>query len=229
MRQILMAPSIDPLSERNREMDSEQIQEVLNDFNLSLVKPAITQVGRFDPSKDALGVIDAYRLAKQRVDCQLWLVGGSAEEDPEGNSELDAVREKAGKDPDIHIFELSSTQHYEVNALQRASSLILQKSLREGFGLNVTEALWKGKPVIAGAVGGLPLQITHEVSGILTHSVEGTAYWIRQLLQEPLYARRLGMNGRQRVLDNFLLTRHLRDYLLLFLSLESQQEIIAAA
>lgn len=228
VRQVLMAPSIDPLAERHRELASEDIQEVLAELSLTLDKPAITQVSRFDPSKDALGVIDAYRQAKKRVDCQLWLVGGSADEDPEGNSELEAVREKANNDPDIHIFELSSIDHFEINALQRASTLILQKSIREGFGLNVTEALWKGKPVIASAVGGIPLQITHEFSGILTNSVEGTAYWIRQLLQEPQFAQKLGQNGRQRVQEQFLLTRHLRDYLLMCLSLYNTPDTVPA-
>jgi trehalose synthase len=147
-------------------------------------------------------------------------------EDPEGNSSIADVYVKAGNDPDIHILELSSTSNLEVNALQRASTVILQKSLKEGFGLTVTEALWKSKPVIASGMGGIPLQITHNYSGILTQSVEGTAYWIRQLLQEPPYAKRLGENGRQQVHDNFLLTRHLRDYLLLFLSLYHAQDIV---
>jgi trehalose synthase len=226
MRRILIAPSIDPLSERNRELSPEQIQEVLDRHGLTLDKPVITQVSRFDASKDPLGVIDAYRMAKKRVDCQLWLIGGSSDEDPEGNSELKAVQEKAGDDPDIHVFEWSATHHLEVNALQRASTIILQKSIKDGFGLTVTEALWKGKPVIASAVGGIPLQITHDHSGILTHSVEGTAYWIRQLLQEPHYAKRLGLQGHQRVLDHFLLTRHLKDYLLVFLSAIHPQEIV---
>ncbi len=226
MRRILMAPSIDPLSERNRELTAEQIRDVLDRYELTLDKPAITQVSRFDHAKDPVGVIEAYQLAKKRVDCQLWLVGGSSEEDPEGNPALDTVREQAENDPDIHIFEWSATSHLEINALQRASTLILQKSIKEGFGLSVTEALWKGKPVIASAVGGIPLQITHDYSGILTHSVEGTAYWIRQLLQEPHYAKRLGEHGRRRVLDNFLLTRHLKDYLLVFLSVINPQEII---
>jgi trehalose synthase len=117
------------------------------------------------------------------------------------------------------VLELPPTSHVEINAIQRASTVVLQKSLKEGFGLTVSEALWKGKPVIAGAVGGIPLQITHRHTGILTHSVEGTAYWIKQLINEPDYARRLGENGREHVREHFLLTRHLRDYLLLFLSL----------
>jgi trehalose synthase len=225
MRQILVAPSIDPCSERNRELSMEQVQSVLERFELVPDKPIITQVSRFDASKDPVGVIEAYQLAKKRVDCQLWLVGGSAGEDPEGNVALPRVRERAGNDPDIHILELSSTQHLEVNALQRASTLILQKSIREGFALSVTEALWKGKPVIASATGGIPLQITHTHSGILTHSIEGTAYWIRQLLQDTAYAYRLGENGRQHVRDNFLLTRHLKDYLLIFLAAYHKQDI----
>ena len=130
----------------------------------------------------------------------------------------------ASDDPDIHVLELPPTANREINALQRASTIILQKSLKEGFGLTVSEALWKGKPVIAGAVGGIPLQITHRYSGILTHTVEGTAFWIKQLLNAPEYAQRLGENGREHVRTNFLLTRHLRDYLLLFLFLERPSE-----
>jgi len=226
IRQILIAPSIDPLSDRNRELTAEQVREVLDRLELNTDKPVVTQVSRFDHAKDPTGVIEAYQIAKKRVECQLWLVGCSPTEDPEGNPAIAEVYEKADNDPDIHILELSSTSHLDINALQRASTIILQKSLKEGFGLTVTEALWKGKPVIASGVGGIPLQITHNYSGILTHSIEGTAYWIRQLLQEPPYARRLGENGRQHVRDNFLLTRHLKDYLLLFLSLYHAEDIV---
>ncbi len=177
-------------------------------------------MSRFDYLKDPVGVIEAYRLVKPYVDCQLLLVGGSATDDPEGSKVLAEVKEKAAGDPDIHILELPPTSHLEINALQRASAVVIQKSLKEGFGLTVSEALWKGKPVIAGAVGGIPLQITHKYSGILTLSVEGTAYWLKQLLQSPDYARKLGENGREHVRENFLLTRHLREYMLLFLSME---------
>jgi len=154
------------------------------------------------------------------------LVGGSATDDPEGAAVLAEVRDRASHDPDIHVLELPPTSHLEINAIQRASTVILQKSLKEGFGLTVTEGLWKGKPVIAGAVGGIPLQIAHKYSGILTHSIEGTAYWLKQLLQSPDYARRLGENGREHVRDNFLLTRHLKDYLLLFLSMDHDKDDI---
>jgi trehalose synthase len=218
--QYLIAPSIDPLSDKNKDLPKEYIDSILERFQIPKDKPLITQVSRFDYLKDPVGVIEAYRLVKPYIDCQLLLVGGSATDDPEGAKVLAEVKEKAAGDPDIHILELPPTSHLEINALQRASTVIIQKSIKEGFGLTVSEALWKGKPVIAGAVGGIPLQITHKYSGILTLSIEGTAYWLKQLLQSPDYARKLGENGREHVRDNFLLTRHLREYLLLFLSMD---------
>ncbi len=218
--QFLISPSIDPLSDKNKELPKEFIDSVLERFQISKDKPLVTQVSRFDYLKDPVGVIEAYRLVKPYVDCQLLLVGGSASDDPEGAQVLAEVKEKAASDPDIYILELPPTSHLEINALQRASTVIIQKSIKEGFGLTVSEGLWKGKPVIAGAVGGIPLQISHKYSGILTLSVEGTAYWLKQLLQSPEYARKLGENGREHVRDNFLLTRHLREYMLLFLSMD---------
>ncbi len=218
-RQILIAPSIDPLSDKNKELPKETIDEVLARFKIDPERPIVTQVSRFDYLKDPVGVIRAYKMVKPYVDCQLVLAGGSAADDPEGAKVLAEVQEAVGNDPDIFILNLPPTSHIEINALQRASTVILQKSIKEGFGLTVSEGLWKGKPVIAGAVGGIPLQITHKYSGILTHSVDGTAYWLKQLLQSPDYAKSLGKNGKEHVRNNFLLTRHLRDYLLLFLSL----------
>ncbi len=217
--QVLIAPSIDPLADKNRDLDARQIESVVTGLGIDPTRPLVTQVSRFDRLKDPLGVIEAYRLARKYNDCQLLLVGGAATDDPEGEEMLAECRDRAAADRDIHVVALPPTANLEINALQRASAVILQKSLREGFGLTVTEALWKGKPVIAGAVGGIPLQITHRYSGILTHTVEGTAYWIKQLLNTPEFARRLGENGREHVRQNFLLTRHLRDYLLLFLYL----------
>jgi trehalose synthase len=222
--QNLISPSIDPLSDKNKELEPSFIQSVLDRFGISNKKPLITQVSRFDYAKDPVGVIQAYRMVKPYVDCQLLLVGGSATDDPEGAQVLADVKTEAGDDPDIHILELPPTSHLEINALQRASTIVLQKSLKEGFGLTVSEALWKGKPVIAGAAGGIPLQITHKYSGVLTHSVEGAAYWLKQLLQAPAFAKKLGENGREHVRENFLLTRHLREYLLLFLSLDHPGE-----
>jgi trehalose synthase len=218
--EVLISPSIDPLSDKNRELEPHEIQSVLDRLRIPTDKPLVTQVSRFDRLKDPLGVIEAFRKIKPYVEARLLLVGGSADDDPEGAQVLNEVRERAKEDPDIRVLCLPSTSHIEINAIQRASSVILQKSLREGFALTVTEALWKSKPVIASAVGGIPLQIIHKYSGILTHSIEGTAYWLKQLLSEPQYAKKLGENGRNHVRQNFLLTRHLRDYLLLFLSLD---------
>jgi trehalose synthase len=226
VRQVLISPSIDPLSDKNKELTPEFIDSVLERFEIHKDRPIVTQVSRFDRLKDPIGVIETYQLVKPYIDCQLLLVGGSAADDPEGATVLAEVRDRASQDPDIHVLELPPTSHLEINAIQRASTVILQKSLKEGFGLTVTEALWKGKPVIAGAVGGIPLQIAHKYSGILTHSVEGTAYWLKQILQSPDFARRLGENGREHVRDNFLLTRHLKDYLLLFLSLDHEKDDI---
>jgi trehalose synthase len=224
--QILISPSIDPLSEKNRDLTADEVDAVCRRFGLDRGRPIISQISRFDYLKDPLGVIRAYRLVKDHIDCQLVLAGGGATDDPEGMKVLDEVRAEAEKDPDINVLFLPPASDLEINALQRASTVVLQKSLREGFGLTVSEALWKAKPVIASAVGGIPLQIAHKHSGILTHSVEGTAYWIKQLLNEPDYAQRLGVNGREHVRNNFLITRHIRDYLLLFLSLSRTKDIV---
>ncbi len=226
--EVLIAPSIDPLSDKNRELDRATIQSVVARLGLDPERPLVTQVSRFDRLKDPVGVIAAFKLARRYTDCQLLLVGGSATDDPEGSVVLAECRDRAADDPDIHVVELPPTSHLEINALQRASTVIVQKSLREGFGLTVSEALWKGKPVIAGAVGGIPLQISHRYSGILTHTIEGTAYWIKQLLNAPEFARRLGENGREHVRWNFLLTRQLRDYLLLCLALDHPGESVIA-
>ncbi len=217
--QVLASPSIDPLSEKNREMSEEEVLGIMHRLNIPLDKPLVTQVSRFDRLKDPLGVIEAFKKVKGYVDARLLLVGGTATDDPEGTEVFRQAKEAAAEDEDILILLLPPTSHLEINAIQRASAVILQKSIKEGFGLTITEALWKAKPVIASAVGGIPLQINHKYSGILTHSIEGTAYWLKQLLQDPLSAKKLGENGREHVRQNFLLTRHLRNYLLLFLSL----------
>ncbi len=217
--QALISPSIDPLSEKNRDMTDDEVRTIMRRLNLPTDKPLVTQVSRFDRLKDPVGVIRAFQLIKDQVDARLLLVGGSADDDPEGAQVLAEVMEAANKDPDIIILPLPPTSHTEINAIQRASTVILQKSLKEGFGLTITEALWKGKPVIAGAVGGIPLQISHKYSGLLVRSIEGTAHAIKQLLQEPAFAKKLGENGREHVRQNFLLTRHIREYMLLFISL----------
>lgn len=226
IRQVLISPSIDPLSEKNKELPEEKINEICEKFGLDRKTPIITQISRFDYLKDPIGVIKAYRLVKEHIDCQLVLAGGGANDDPEGMKVLEEVKNEASGDPDIHVLFLPPGSDIEINALQRASTVILQKSLKEGFGLTVTEALWKGKPVIASAVGGIPLQIAHKYSGILTHSIEGTAFWIKQLINEPNFAKRLGENGKEHIKNNFLITRHIREYLLLFLSTDTPESII---
>jgi len=226
IEQVLVSPSIDPLSDKNKELPEETINSVFEGFGIDRSRPVVTQVSRFDYLKDPIGVIKAYRIAKKHEDIQLVLAGGGATDDPEGPIVMEQVRNEAEKDKDIFVLFLPPASDIEINALQRGSTLVLQKSLREGFGLTVAEALWKSKPVIASAVGGIPLQIAHKYSGILTHSIEGTAYWIKQLINEPAYARTLGINGREHIRHNFLITRHIRDYLLLFLSLFHKDPVV---
>ena len=219
--QTLIAPSIDPLSEKNRDLTKTEIDEVFSRLKIPRDKPLITQVSRFDRLKDPLGVIEAFEALGSRAGARLLLVGGSADDDPEGAIVYQEALAKAKGNENIIILSLPPTCNLEINAIQRGSAIILQKSLREGFGLTVSEALWKSKPVIAGAVGGIPQQVVHKHTGILVHSIEGTTYWMRQLLRNPDMAQRLGENGKEHVRNNFLLTRHLRDYLLLFLMTEN--------
>jgi trehalose synthase len=225
IRQFLISPSIDPLSDKNKELPQELIDSVLRKYEIKKDKPVITQISRFDRLKDPVGVIQAYLQVKKYIDCQLILAGGSASDDPEGMQVLEEVKEKAKQDKDIHILLLPQND-IEVNALQRASDVIVQKSIREGFGLTVSEALWKAKPVVASNVGGIPLQIKHKYSGLLCHSIDGAAFAIKQLLNSPAYAKRLGENGRENIRNNFLLTRHLKEYMLLFLSLYHPEDVV---
>lgn len=219
IRQFMISPSIDPLSDKNRELPSEIIDSVLNKYNLDKSKPIITQISRFDYLKDPVGVIQVFEMIRKSIDCQLVLAGGTATDDPESEKVFEEVKERASDNPDIHILLIPPESDMEINALQRAATIILQKSIKEGFGLTVTEALWKGKPVVASAVGGIPLQVKNKFTGLLCHSVEGAAYAVKRLLSNPEYARWLGNNGREHIRQNFLLTRHLKDYLLLFISL----------
>ncbi|HEY2646450.1 MAG TPA: glycosyltransferase [Candidatus Acidoferrales bacterium] len=219
--QYLFSPSIDPLSEKNCELEPEFIDSVLARYNIDPQRPILTQISRFDRLKDPVGVIRAYRIVKRYFDCQLVLAGGGAPDDPEGSVVLKEVLHEAQSDPDIRVIELPASAPLEVNALQRASTVVIQKSLREGFGLTVSEALWKKKPVVASAVGGIPAQVIHKQTGLLTHSVEGTAYQIRFLLSHPDIATKLGESGHQHVKENFLITQNLKRYLTLFLALSN--------
>jgi trehalose synthase len=224
IKKVLISPSIDPLSEKNRELPEGTVDAIAERFDIDRDRPIIAQVSRFDKLKDPAGVIEVYKRVKRYIDCQLVLAGGGATDDPEGLKVLKTIKSVAQKDPDIHVIFQSSD--IEINAIQRMSNVILQKSIREGFGLTVTEAMWKAKPVIASAVGGIPIQINHKYSGILTYSIAGTEYYLRELLNNPEYAKTIGLNGREHVKNNFLITRHIRDYLLLFLSFFYEGDIV---
>ena len=218
----LIAPSIDPLSQKNRDLYPGEVDAVFDRHGLDPDLPLITQVSRYDRFKDPLGVIRSYQLARKYTPLQLVLAGGGAADDPEGEEVLREVREAAGDDPNIHILLLPADSHREINALQRASTIVLQKSTREGFGLTVTEALWKGKPVIGGNTGGIRLQVINHQTGFLVSTPEGAALRIRYLLRNRDHLAEMGERGRALVLDNFLVTRHLREYLTLMHALRHE-------
>ena len=212
----LIPPSINPLNDKNRELTDEERNSVYGQFGIDPDRPLVTQVSRFDRFKDPIGVIQAYSMAKKfSANLQLVLAGGGASDDPEGEIVLNEVRTAAEGDPDVHVILLPPDAHTTINALQRASDIVLQKSTKEGFGLTVTEALWKGKPVIGGNTGGIRLQVTNHHTGFLVSSPEGAALRIRYLLGNPQKRESIGMKGREYVRDNFLITRHLREYLTL--------------
>jgi trehalose synthase len=212
----LAPPSIDPLSEKNCELTEQEVDDLLEPFDLPHETPLVTQVSRFDRLKDPLGVIEAFLLARRPEKAHLVLAGGTADDDPEGAAVLAETQEKAGARKDISILALPPDSHGIINALQRRSAVVVQKSLREGFALTVSEALWKRRAVVASAVGGIPLQVIHERTGMLVRSVEGCALQIVRLLRDPAMRRRLGREGREHVRDNFLHPREARDYLAIF-------------
>jgi trehalose synthase len=226
MRQVFAPPSIDPLSDKNKELSAEAVGTVLTKYGLDSHKPMILQVSRFDRLKDPLGVIKAFELVRKNFACQLVLAGGTASDDPESGEVLQEVMERAGGNPDIHILDIPPGSDIDINALQNAATVIMQKSLREGFALTIAEALWKAKPVVASAVGGIPLQVRNRLTGLLCHSIEGAAYALRQILANPDYGRWLGRNGREHVRHHFLITREIKDYLLTFLTLENKEDVI---
>jgi trehalose synthase len=213
--QFLIYPSIDPLSDKNRELSPGEQEKILDRLRIPRDKPLLLQVSRFDRFKDPLGVIQAYRLVKKHHDVRLILAGGGATDDPEGEKVLAEVRQAARNDPDILILLLPPDANVEINALQRAATIILQKSLREGFGLTVAEAMWKGKPVIGGFAGGITVQLVYGVTGFTVNSSEGAAFRIHHLLDNPDLMDKMGEDAREYVRRNFLITRHLGDYLAL--------------
>jgi trehalose synthase len=216
---VVVPPSIDPLAEKNRPMPPEEIAAILDTLGVPVDKPLLVQVSRFDRFKDPVGVIAAYRTVKRRHDVRLVLAGGSATDDPESDRVLAEVREAAGRDPDILVLDLPSSAPLAINALQRAATIVMQKSTREGFGLTVAEAMWKGKPVIGGRVGGIPLQILDGITGYTVASPAEAAARAEHLLEHPELMRTMGARGHERVRQNFLIIRHLHDYLSLLVRL----------
>lgn len=217
----IIPPAIDPLSPKNINLPADLCRRILDWIGVEVDKPLVTQVSRFDPWKDPLGVIESYRIVREYVpDLQLALVGSMALDDPEGWGIYRQILDYAREDPLVHVFtNLTGVGNVEVNAFQRASEVVIQKSLREGFGLVVSESLWKGTPVVAGRTGGIPMQMPEGTGGFLVDGVKECAMRVLYLLQNPDEARRLGESGREHVRKHFLLTRLLADELRLLASL----------
>lgn len=245
IRQFVIPPSIDPLSPKNGDMAPEEVVKFLEKHGLNLEKPLISQIGRFDRLKDPEGVVRMYQLLKHPegivefgrflrggdlfdvtrlvsdgIDCQLLLAGGFAADDPEGQEVYRSVVRQTGRDRDIHILLLPPHADLDINAMQKGSSVVLQKSLKEGFGLTVSEALWKKTPVVGGNTGGIPLQVINGVTGFLVNSIEEATARMRFLLKNPDKAREMGQAGREHVRKNFIITRQVRDHLLMYLTLQ---------
>jgi trehalose synthase len=214
----IVPPAIDPLTPKNMALSLEDAMYVCKQFGIDTERPMICQVSRFDPWKDPLGVIDAYRIVKeQRPEVQLALVGSMASDDPEGWDFYNSTLAHAEGDPDIHILNnFNNVGAIEVNAFQSLAEVVIQKSTREGFGLTVSEALWKGRPFIGGNVGGIPLQVSDGETGYLVDTVEQCAARIGDILDDPALGRSLGLRGKEHVREHFLTPRYLRDYLRIF-------------
>lgn len=217
----IIPPSIDPSSPKNARIHNSTCREVLERYEIDLNRPIAVQVSRFDPWKDPLGVIDAYRIAKKEVPgLQLVMVASMAHDDPEGMQYLALTEERRDNDPDIYLLSnLQGVGAVEVNAFQRMASVVIQKSLREGFGLVVSEAMWKSKPVIGGRTGGIRLQIDDRKNGFLVDSVDETALRMVELLRDPRRATRMGRAAKEKVRAHFLSPRQLTDYLELMVKL----------
>jgi len=216
--QYVIHPSIDPLSEKNRDLPPREVARILQALGIPQDRPLLVQVGRFTRGADALGVVNAYRLVKKHHPVRLVLAG-TAGDDPQSGEVLRELRRATETDGDILVRELPPDAHLQINALQRAATVVLQKSVHEGFGLGVAEAMWKGKPVVGGIAGGLTQQIVYDVTGYTVHSVEGAAFRVRHLLNNPEIAARMGAAGRELVRRQFLVTRHLTDYLAVLIHL----------
>jgi len=211
---FIIPPFIDPLSDKNVELREETIEKTLEKYDINRDKPIISQIGRFDRWKDPVGAISIYKEVKRREDCQLIIAGGMASDDPEGEGVLKEVKRKAKGDDDIHILVLPNLSNFEINAIQRGSDVIMQNSVKEGFGLTVTEALWKCKPVITRPVGGIMLQIKDGINGFLISDAKEGADKIIYLLRNPNKRELMGNKGKRYVKDHFLLPERIHDLLL---------------
>lgn len=209
----VMPPAIDPLSEKNREVDEEERRAVLANLGVTEDLPLVVQVSRFDRLKDPVGVIRSFRMAREQVPCRLVLAGGGAGDDPEGIQVLEEVRREADGDPGIMVLELPPTADLEINVLQRSAAVVVQKSVREGFGLTVTEAMWKGRPVVAAPVGGIRIQVLHEETGLAAAGDGAVAGAVVRVLQQPELAAALGRSAREMVRRNFIIPVYLERWL----------------
>ncbi|MBI4406568.1 glycosyltransferase [Candidatus Micrarchaeota archaeon] len=219
---FVIPPAIDPLSEKNRELTDAQVDKILNKHGIDTTTQIITQVSRFDKWKDPLGVIKAFNKVRKEFKCQLVLIGSMATDDPEGEKTFNDVHSEAQKYTDVTLITVQND--LLVNALQRKSAVVVQKSLREGFGLTVSEALWKGTPVIGGDAGGIPTQIENGINGFLVRSIEQCANRIGYLLNNPKKAVQMGLAGREKVRREFLVTRLVRDELKMYTDVISKAE-----
>ncbi len=216
---FFVPPAIDPLSDKNKKIsDSVQVSQ-LEKYDIKDERPLILQVSRFDHWKDPLGVIEVYKKLKKKIECQLVLIGSMASDDPEGELIFNQAFRAAEKERHVHL--ITAQDDILVNTLQRRADVVLQKSLREGFGLTVSEAMWKGTPVVASNVGGIPLQIDNDVNGYLVNGIDDCANKVGYLLTHSAKARELGRNGIEKVRRNFLITRLIRDEIDIFNNMTS--------
>jgi len=218
MPRYIIPPSIDPLSEKNRELGPRELALVLQELRVERDKPLLVQVSPFTRDHHPIDAVNVYRLVKRHHDVRLALAG-TAPDDAESLEVLGDLREAAQHDPDIAVLDLPPEAQHHINALQRAATIVFQTSVREDFGIGAAEAMWKGKPVIGAAVGGLTQLIIRDVTGYTVHSVEGAAFRIRHLLNNPELIPRMGAAGREHVRRGFLITRHLIDFLALMIDL----------
>lgn len=221
----IIPPSIDPLHPKNIDIDNDLIFKTIQRFGIAPEKPILLQVSRFDKLKDPVGVYQAYKIVKTKYPCQLVLAGSFASDDPEGEEVYKELLNLTADDKDVFVLNLPPNSYLEINAFQRAATVVFQKSIREGFGLVVAEAMWKEKPVIGGNTGGIKRQILDGVNGFLVNTVEGAAYRARQLIAENELRKKMGFYAKERVKHRFLITRHVKDYILLIKSLLKNKTI----